>query len=314
MIAEEKSHICLEGDVIPATDNYLHLQSIYNQCLEGETILFKKGQIPWNKGKPFLKGEKNPMFGKHPIPWNKGIPQSEVAKKKSSDTHKELYSRVKHPMLGRHHSDETITKLKKRIVSEDTKKKISDAKRGKPRIGNIPDIRGKKNPMYGKHHSEGVRKKQSEAKLEDKNPFYRKHHTEESKKKSSKANRGRKRDEEIRKRMSENHTDVSSERNPNWRGGVSFIPYCPKFNNTLKEKIRERDYRLCQLCHEKENGRKLPVHHIHYDKENCYPDLIALCAECNSKVNFKRDYYENLFMIMLNERGLLLWTHKQEAI
>lgn len=268
---------------------------------------FKKGHIPWNKGKSFLKGEKNPMSGKHPIPWNKGIPQSEEAKKKNSDTHKELYSRIKHPMLGRHHSDETITKLKKRIVSEGTKKKISDAKRGKPRIGKIPDMRGKKNPMYGKHHSEGVRKKQSEAKLEDKNPFYKKRHTEESKRKSSKANRERKRNEETRKRMSENHADVSSERNPNWRGGVSFMPYCPKFNNTLKEKIRERDNRTCQLCNTKENGQKLCVHHIHYDKDNCYPDLIALCAECNSKVNFKREHYKQLFMNKLNERGLLFW-------
>lgn len=307
MAAEEKSHICLEGDIIPATDSYLHLQSIYNQCLEGETMKFKKGQIPWNKGKPFLKGKKNPMFGKHPTPWNKGIPQSEVANKKNSDTHKELYSRVKHPMLGRHLSDEAIAKLKNRIVSDDTKKKLADIKRGKPRIGKIPDMRGKKNPMYGKHHSEGARKKQSEAKLGDNNPFYRKHHTEESKKKSSKANRERKRDEETRKRMSENHTDVSCERNPNWRGGVSFIPYCPKFNRILKERVRDRDNRTCQLCSEKENGRRLTVHHVHYDKENCHPDLISLCNKCNPKVNFNRQYYEMLFMNKLNERGLLFW-------
>ncbi len=276
-------------------------------------MAYKKGHVPWNKSKPFLKGEKNPMFGKHPTPWNKGISQSEEAKKKNSDTHKKLYSRVKHPLLGRRLSDETVAKLKKRIVSDDTKKKISDAKRGKPRIGKIPDMQGEENPMYGKYHSEDARKKQSEAKLGDKNPFYREHHTEESKNKSSEANRGQKRDEETRKRMCENHADVSGERNPIWRGGVSFIPYCSKFNSDLKEKIRERDNRICQLCHEKENGRKLAVHHIHHDKENCYPDLIALCAKCSSKVNFNRDYYENLFMNMLNERGLLFWSRKQEA-
>lgn len=98
------------------------------------------------------------------------------------------------------------------------------------------------------------------------------------------------------------------EKSPHWRGGISYLPYCPKFNNELKEKIRERDNRTCQLCSTKENGKRLSVHHIHYDKENCAPDLITLCNRCSSKVNFNRDYYEQLFMNKLNDRGLLLWT------
>jgi hypothetical protein len=48
-------------------------------------------------------------------------------------------------------------------------------------------------------------------------------------------------------------------------------------------------------------GRRFPVHHIHYDKKNCDPDLITLCASCNSKVNFDRDYWENFFMTKLKE-------------
>jgi len=86
---------------------------------------------------------------------------------------------------------------------------------------------------------------------------------------------------------------------------ISFKPYCPKFNKRLKEKIRNRDNRTCQLCEVKENGKKLAVHHIHYDKENCYPDLIALCNSCNVKVNINRDYWESYFMELLNKRGLL---------
>ena len=92
----------------------------------------------------------------------------------------------------------------------------------------------------------------------------------------------------------------------NWKGGISFEPYCEKFNEILKEKIRDRDGRVCQECGktELENKQKLSVHHIHYDKENCAPDLISLCRSCNSKVNYNRDYWEEHFMKKLELRGL----------
>jgi len=98
----------------------------------------------------------------------------------------------------------------------------------------------------------------------------------------------------------------------NWQGGISYLPYCFKFNDYLKEAVRDRDSRLCQLCSkdEKQNGNKNTVHHIHYDKDNCEPDLITLCNSCNAKVNYNRDYYENLFMNKLNERQLLFWTRE----
>lgn len=98
---------------------------------------------------------------------------------------------------------------------------------------------------------------------------------------------------------------LEGENSPLWKGGLSFDPYCPKFNESLKEIIRERDNRTCQLCNTKENGKKLCVHHIHYDKENCAPDLISLCTRCSTKVNFNRDYYETLFIGKLKSRGLL---------
>ncbi len=103
-------------------------------------------------------------------------------------------------------------------------------------------------------------------------------------------------------------TGRNGNRSGNWRGGVSFEPYCEKFNKALKERIRERDNRTCQLCNrtETENGKKLAVHHIHYDKENCEPDLISLCKQCSSLVNFNRDYYEALFIERLRARGLIL--------
>lgn len=104
--------------------------------------------------------------------------------------------------------------------------------------------------------------------------------------------------------------------NPAYIDGRSYLPYCHKFNNPLRQEVRLRDSYTCQLCGktQEQNSRKLHVHHIHYDKSNCYPDLCCLCCSCNSKVNKKsmRSYYESLFMNMLNRRGLLFWTKMRE--
>ena len=112
--------------------------------------------------------------------------------------------------------------------------------------------------------------------------------------------------------------DCFGKNNGNWQGGVSFEPYCHKFNRSLKESIRIRDHHICQLCGRIQfyNDEKHSVHHIHYDKQNCYPDLICLCRKCNSKVNKKslRFYYESLFMNKLNDRELLFWIKRREAI
>jgi len=84
----------------------------------------------------------------------------------------------------------------------------------------------------------------------------------------------------------------------NWKGGSSFEPYSSDFNEALKEKIRNRDNRTCQLCgiKEEELNRKLDVHHIDYDKKNCNEEnLISLCKSCHMKTNFKRKYYRKAF-------------------
>ena len=95
-----------------------------------------------------------------------------------------------------------------------------------------------------------------------------------------------------------------------WKGGLSYEPYCIKFNNKFKESIRRRDDYICQLCGHEQllGGIKLSVHHIHYDKENCYPDVVALCNSCNSRVNGNRDYWEQYFEDLLIGRGLFYWS------
>ena len=97
------------------------------------------------------------------------------------------------------------------------------------------------------------------------------------------------------------------ENNANWQGGISFDPYCPKFNGKLKEKIRKRDNYTCQVCglHQNDHYRKLDIHHIHYDKENCDPDLISLCPECHGRTGTNRDFWGAYFMANLWWRRLV---------
>lgn len=102
-----------------------------------------------------------------------------------------------------------------RICTEETKKKISDAKVGKPLSEQAKQRmsesrKGKPSPMQGKHHSEETKKRLSEIEKGAGNPFYGRHHTEETKKKISEAHKrenngfyGRHHTEESKRKMSE---------------------------------------------------------------------------------------------------------------
>lgn len=83
------------------------------------------------------------------------------------------------------------------------------------------------------------------------------------------------------------------EKNPNWRGGISFELYPSAWTPELKQSIRQRDIFTCQICN------KYPafdVHHIDYDKKNCEPEnLITLCHKCHSRTNFNRKYWISYF-------------------
>ena len=80
-------------------------------------------------------------------------------------------------------------------------------------------------------------------------------------------------------------------KNPSWRGGISFEPYGLDFNNRLREQIRIRDGHICQQCGftQEQLGYKLHVHHIDFNKRNNIPDnLISLCRNCHAQTNFNR--------------------------
>ena len=95
---------------------------------------------------------------------------------------------------------------------------------------------------------------------------------------------------------------MRGEKNSNWKGGISFEPYCPKFNMKLKEQIRDKFSRMCFLCKktEEENGCRLSVHHVNYRKDCLCGDikceLVPLCISCHIKTNRNRGYWESLIL------------------
>lgn len=92
--------------------------------------------------------------------------------------------------------------------------------------------------------------------------------------------------------------DAVGDKNSNWKGGISSEPYCFKFSYRVKEEVRERYNRKCIICgkSEIENGEKLCVHHVDYNKKQGCDDyewkLVPLCRICHSKTNSNREYWE----------------------
>lgn len=95
------------------------------------------------------------------------------------------------------------------------------------------------------------------------------------------------------------HTGCGS---PVWKGGISYKPYCEKFNHKKKEEIRNKYRRKCFICgkDEKENGRRLDVHHVDYDKDQgCNGKqwiLVPLCQSCHGKTNHDREFWESIIV------------------
>ena len=204
------------------------------------------------------------------------------------------------------HSEETKRKIrearKKQIIllfSEEHKKKISEALRGRifteqTRKKMSEVNRGENNPNYGKNTSVETRKKLSESNRGKhnhdgkNNPNYGKHHSEES-----------------RRKISESHIGKScGEKSHFWKGGISFEPYCPKFNKEFKERVRAFFGFQCVECGTPQNGMKLHVHHVNFNKKSCcdssVPLFVSLCQLCHLKTNFNRDHWEQHFTEIIN--------------
>lgn len=187
---------------------------------------------------------------------------------------------------------------------------------------------GKKNPFFGKTHTEvaknqnrvahtgKIRSEESKAKqgksnTGKKNPMYGRVHTDEVRIKQSMAAIGRILSKETKtkiiewwtpKRRFERSIKMSGlmmgENNHNWRGGISSESYGSEFNDELRDQIRNRDNYICQECGimQEDLEYNLDVHHIDYDKTNNRPEnLISLCRSCHMKTNYNREDWIKYF-------------------
>lgn len=242
---------------------------------------------------------------------------------------------------GKHHSPETKSKMaaasRGRRLSDEAKAKISAAHSGKNhwffgkhhpeevRAKISASHMGKLNPMYGKSGQDApaygrtmtpnIKKALLEANVG-------RHLTEEHKAKISIANRGKVLSEDHRSKISRSHigkhmsTETkaklaiarSGERSSNWRGGISFEPYCPKFNENLKQRVRTFFEDQCLICgkSKEENGKNLSVHHVEYNKAACCDGKMVtfapLCCECHSRTsNGNRQRWEDMLHRIIDE-------------
>jgi hypothetical protein len=92
-----------------------------------------------------------------------------------------------------------------------------------------------------------------------------------------------------------------------WQGGISFEPYCPKWNEDIRIRIRQFFGDKCILCgksHE-ENVKNLSCHHIEYNKQACCDgkpvQFAALCISCHQKTNFDRARWEAMLHRIIDE-------------
>ena len=152
-------------------------------------------------------------------------------------------------------------------------------------------------------------------------PMFKKHQTEESKNKIKNSEYhknlkgqnhpfyGRKHKKESKQQQSLSHggTGISYEN--------AFYPL--EFDSKLKYEIRQRDNFECSICDftEEEHiiiyGIVLAIHHIDYNKKNCKKEnLITLCKQCNTRVNFNRNYWENYFEKKIDEKKKYLARFK----
>lgn len=159
-------------------------------------------------------------------------------------------------------------------------------------------IPGHSKSFKGKHHSEESKQKISDSRIGkyggENHSMYGKHHSEEAKKRMSDAHIGK----------------YSGEKCSAWKGGISFEPYCFKFNDEFKERVREFFDRKCVICGRTESGnkRKLDVHHVDYNKNTCcdnsIPLFVTLCMSCHPKTNTKRKYWEDRFKEIIYSRNI----------
>jgi len=205
---------------------------------------------------------------------------------------------------GWHHTPEAREKIsattRVAMALPQTQAKMSAARKGKP----IPWLSGENNP---------VKRPEVRAKIGVANRGQ--HRSPEHRAKISAAQKGRTVSPETRAK-------ISGERNPSWRGGASFEPYCSKFNREFKNRVRAFWNFECGLCGKTqvENGRALSIHHVHYLKEACCDDrapryFIPLCMSCHGKTGYNVLHWQEVFTKKIDQIfGGKCFFHQKEQL
>lgn len=260
---------------------------LYSSSIENQKLLYKKPV--WNKGTKGLQ-----------VAWNKG--------KQFSEKQKENMSKGQ----------------VKRFQDPKQRKKVSLKQKEIYQNPKAIEKNRQAQLKYNKEHPYHIEKMSQITKNLFQNIEYKGKHKQSQQKrwlkseeheKASKSQKKRFSDPKEREKASKSKLHIFSALDK-----LIINPYCHLFNKKLKEQVRIRDSYICQNCGitQEESISKykqiLHIHHIHYDKSNCFPDLITLCAKCNSTVNFNRIYWEKYFMNKLNDRQLLFWTKRKNKI
>lgn len=171
---------------------------------------------------------------------NKGNCQSCSAKLRFKDINN-------HPMFGKKHTKQTLQKMCDKIVSKETKKRMSE---------NHKDVSGDKNPFYGKAHTKETKQKISIKNKEwsktNEPPFKGKKHTKLSKQLISEKVLGRIMSEKTKQKISESMIGKhAGSKNPMFGrsgkssptfGRIMNIPSKVVYNNTNMRSIWEANF------------------------------------------------------------------------
>lgn len=100
--------------------------------------------------------------------------------------------------------------------------------------------------------------------------------------------------------------------NPSWKDGISFGPYCPAFNDKMKEHIRNLYNRTCTICGKsvlqyfRINNKKWARLHIDHLDENKMQGcndwewrLTTLCPSCHSRMQNQKSPHHLLLQLLL---------------